>query len=76
MPNTDDDANMEYIELYNPNSEILSLSGYYLKDKSEKSFFFAGSDILQPNESKKFFRTQTKITLNNTDEELWIYDKT
>lgn len=75
MPNTDDDANLEYIELFNDSSDILFLSWYTLKDKSWKSFVFDNSYFLNPFEKKKYYRTETKILLNDIDEELFLYDK-
>ncbi|EKE27445.1 MAG: hypothetical protein ACD_3C00206G0007 [uncultured bacterium (gcode 4)] len=74
FPNTDDDANMEYIEIYNSTSEPFALSWYYLKDKSEKTFTYWENIILQPWEARKIYRSESKIILNNSDEEIWLYD--
>ena len=74
MPNTDDDTNLEYIELYNSWSLEQSLSWFILKDKSNKEFIFGSWNILLANEKKKYYRTETKILLNNSDEELYLYD--
>ena len=75
-PNTIDDANLEYIELYNSWSSNLSLSWYILKDKSEKEYVFWTWDFIESFSGKKIFRTESKILLNNSDEELYLYDNT
>lgn len=74
MPNTDNDTNDEYIEITNFSINPLSLSWFSLKDKSGKIFVF-GEINLNPSESKKFYRPETMILFNNTDEELWFFDK-
>lgn len=74
LPNTDDDATLEYIELYNSSNTIMFLSWFVLKDKSNKQFTFNDSYFLNPYEKKKYFRSETKILLNDTDEQLFIYD--
>ncbi len=74
LPNTDDDVNLEYIELHNSWDLVLSLSGYLLKDKSWKEFVFNDTFILNPLEKKKYYRTETKILLNDTDEQISLYD--
>ena len=73
LPNTIDDTNLEYIELYNSWSLELSLSWYMLKDKSWKQYIFSSWNILQANEKKKYFRPETKILLNNIGEEIYLY---
>jgi hypothetical protein len=74
FPNTDDDVNLEYIELYNSWSFSQSLSWYILKDKAQKEFTFWTWEILLSLQKKKFFRPQTKILLNNSNEELFLYN--
>lgn len=74
FPNTIDDTNLEYIELKNIWDTDIYLSWYTLKDKSEKEYIFWPDDILYSNSSQKFLRITTKIILNNTDEELFLYD--
>ena len=74
MPNTIDDVNLEYIELTNSWTLEESLSWYIIKDKSEKEFVFWSWYFLNFWESKKYFRPETKILLNNSDEEIFLYD--
>ena len=74
MPNTTDDKNLEYIEITNSWEEKINLQWYKIKDKSGKEFDFGYGDFIDSNESKKFYRTKTKILLNNTNEELYLYD--
>lgn len=72
LPNTIDDKNLEYIELHNSWTKDLSLSWYSLEDKSSKTYSFWTWEILTSNQKKKYFRTQTKIILNNVDEEIYL----
>ncbi len=73
LPNTADDANLEYIELYNDSCESINLAGVILRDASGKIFTFSGG-ILEPAAHRKVMRTESKIILNNTDESLQILD--
>lgn len=73
LPNTADDANMEYIELYNDSCESINLAGVILRDASGKTFTFSGG-TLEPAAHRKVMRTESKIILNNTDESLQILD--
>lgn len=54
----------EWIELFNPNDETVSLHGYFLKDAS-KNKPFALSDVIGPNQFLIFSKSQTKISLND-----------
>jgi hypothetical protein len=74
MPNTLDDKNLEYITLKNISDSSQSLSGYTLADKS-KSYTFSDDIFLQSGEREQFFRPQTKLVLNNSDEEIYLYNK-
>jgi len=74
MPNTIDDVNLEYIELTNSWNNIEYLNSYILKDKSQKEFIFWTWDFIESNQKIKFYRPQTKILLNNTKEELYLFN--
>lgn len=51
----------------------MSLSGYILQDASGKKYIFPDI-ILEKDETRKFYRPETKILLNNTDEILYLYN--
>lgn len=71
LPNTVDDANLEYVELRNTGCEEVDIDGWKITDASPKSYILpttripAKSNITLP-------RTISKIILNNTDESLAI----
>lgn len=73
MPNTDDDVNQEYLDIYNSSCETIDLMGISIVDASGKKYTFTGG-ILESGNHKKVYRTESKITLNNTDETLQIFD--
>jgi len=74
LPNTSDDANLEYLELYNSWSTEIDLENYILKDKSGKEYIFLQWEKLSWFDTKKVFRSETKIILNNSDEYLYLYN--
>jgi len=74
MPNTTDDKNLEYLELSNSWDSKQDISWYSIKDKSLKTFDFGYWEYLNAYEEKKYYRSTTKILLNNTNEELYLYD--
>ena len=71
FPNTVDDKNLEYIVLKNISLERQSLAGYILADK-KKEYHISEDLYLDVWEEKKFPRLETKIVLNNTNEEIKI----
>lgn len=73
LPNTADDANLEYIDLYNDSCETISLAGISLQDLSGKRYTFT-SGVLESGAYRRVARTESKIILNNTDEGLDILD--
>lgn len=52
---------------------VTILLGLYILDASGKKYTFTGG-ILESGNHKKVYRTESKITLNNTDETLQIFD--
>jgi hypothetical protein len=72
MPNTLDDKNLEYITLKNNSDISQSLSWYILADK-KKQYIFTEDIFLVSWERKQFLRLQTKLVLNNTNEEIYLY---
>ena len=74
LPNTVDDKKLEYFELYNSWSTNLNLFNYKIIDKSWKEYIFWTWIILESHIGKKFYREETGIALNNTNEKLYLYD--
>ncbi len=74
FPNTTDDKNLEYIELINISEEDIDISEYYLQDKSEKKYVFPEDEIITSGEKKRYLRPDTKLILNNSNEEIYLYD--
>jgi hypothetical protein len=50
------------------------LNNWFLQDKSGKKYFFSQDEKIESFEEKKYFRTKTKIILNNTNEEIFLYN--
>lgn len=73
MPNTIDDKNLEYITLKNTSDTSQSLSWYILADK-KKQYVFAEDISIEAWEKQDFFRPETKLILNNSDEEIYLYN--
>jgi hypothetical protein len=73
MPNTSDDKNLEYIEITNNNPEKIDITWYKIEDKSWSNFVIKNI-TLESNKSHKFYYKTTNIRLNNTNEELKLFD--
>lgn len=73
MPNTIDDKSLEYVTLKNISDTQQSLSWYVLSDK-KKQYTFSEDVFLNPDEKKQFFRTKTKLILNNTNEQIFLHN--
>ncbi|MDD2907158.1 MAG: PKD domain-containing protein [Candidatus Gracilibacteria bacterium] len=73
LPNTDDDTIDEYVGIIYDGSGSNSLSGYTLSDLSGKEYIF-NDDFFENSEVKKYYRTTTKILLNDTNETLYLKD--
>jgi hypothetical protein len=67
------DTGAEYISLLNNGSTTASLSGWQLKDKSGKTFSLSGYS-LPAGKELRLFSSATKITLNNSDETVSLFD--
>lgn len=66
----------EFIEIWNSSSEEADLSGLKLDDEEggSRSFVFPPQTILQPGAYKVFFKTETKLSLNNSGDSVRILD--
>ncbi len=72
LPNTADDALLEYVVVASDSCVPESLSGYALSDASGKSFTFGPGDAFVSTGTLKIGRNVTKITLNNENESLFL----
>jgi len=76
LPNPDgrDGDDNEFIELYNSENFEINISDFFLQDKSGKKYTFPQNTILQAGEYKAFYKRDTKIILNNSDEFVYLYN--
>lgn len=75
MPNTLDDANLEYVDIENVSCSPFFLSGTVLRDASGKQFIF-GDESLGSGSIRRMYRPESKITLNNENETLELLSST
>ena len=68
------DTGVEWIKLYNPTNELINLSGWKIKDASGKTFVFQKKEIA-PNGFLTLLSEETKIILNNSGDDLFLYDQ-
>jgi DNA/RNA endonuclease YhcR with UshA esterase domain len=63
----------EFIELYNPLDRIVSLNGWEIRTKNGKKFIIEDAEI-SSDEYLVFKQSETKLSLNNTDEMVKLFD--
>jgi len=68
------DTDGEFIELFNDSQNEINLTGWQLKDASGKGFVLKNQK-LGPAEYLILDYKTTKISLNNSDETLFLYDQ-
>mgnify|MGYP001615522497 CR=1 FL=1 len=68
------DTDAEWIELFNNGNSEINLSGWQMKDVSEKTFIFKNQTI-GAGEYIVFDYKTTKISLNNDGETLFLYNR-
>ncbi|MDD3793701.1 MAG: PKD domain-containing protein [Candidatus Gracilibacteria bacterium] len=73
MPNVAEETIDEYVQITYDGNGVNNLNGYKLSDKTGKEYIF-GDDLFLPDESKKYYRPQTMVVLNNSDEEVYLKD--
>ena len=74
LPNpTGNDAVGEWVELFNGGKSAVLINGWSLKNGSGKKVFLKNERI-DAGEHLVLKRTNTKLTLRNTDETLFLYD--
>lgn len=85
MPNPDDDNDAsEWIEIYNDSAEVMELTGYSLKDASDKTYLFSttisgkGFRVIPKSESKLGLNNdkETVILTNDKNEQIDIFEYT
>lgn len=75
-----DEAENEFIELYNFGESTFDLSGWQLDDgnlEDDKIYLFDNEDLnyfLAPGEFITFFRPETNLTLNNDADAVYLFD--
>jgi hypothetical protein len=70
------DNEEEWIELTNGGTSPIDLGNWTITDASGKSFTFPGGTIIQPGESLVIYRTESGISLNNSNESIQLADYT
>ncbi len=65
----------EYITLFNDGDATVLLTGWQVKDKSGKSFSLS-SYAIAPKSELVLFSSATKLSLNNSDEVISLFDST
>jgi len=71
FPNTINDSELEYIVIENTSNKEMNLKWYSISDKSWKKYVFKEFNFTW-NSNKKYYRSETKILLNNSKEELYL----
>jgi len=78
LPNPEGkDTNNEFIEITNSSDQAINIKNFSLDDgeKGSKPYIFTEETIIQPNSSKAFYNSQTKIALNNTIDSARLFDQ-
>lgn len=74
LPNpTGDDAGKEFIELYNPTQDSISMQGCTLKLNNEPKQFALPNAVISPGQFIVFYDSETGLTLtNSTAKTVWL----
>ncbi len=73
LPNTIDDANLEYIDIANTGCASVDIGWYTLSDKV-KSYVFPSPSVIDAHTTYRVGRPSSRVELNNTNEELTLRD--
>ena len=71
LPNPEGSDDQEWIELYNPNNQDINLNNWIIKDITSS---FEINKIIKANDYLLIKREDSKIALNNSNEELQLLD--
>jgi hypothetical protein len=75
LPNPKSGFDGEYIEIANSGSKPVDLHGWKIKDASKsKGYQFKEHEILNPGEYLTIYKLDSKISLNNSNETVYLYD--
>jgi hypothetical protein len=75
LPNPAGSSDDEYIEIANDDDKIADLYGWKIKDSSKsKGYQFKEHTLLNPGEYLAIYRPESKISLNNSTESVYLYD--
>jgi hypothetical protein len=69
------DTNDEFIELLNVSALAVDIGGWKLDDNyhgGSRPFVIPGGTWIQPGQFLVFFRSQTKVALNDPGDEIWL----
>ncbi len=69
------DYNDEFIELYNTGTQGIDIGGWMLDDKyhgGSRPFVIPGGTWIAPKQFLVFFRSRTRIALNESSDEIWL----
>lgn len=65
----------EYIEIYNFGDKNIDLTGFILKDATRSGgYVFPAETDLRPGEFLLIYKSVSKISLNNTEEQIYLLD--
>lgn len=71
-PSTSSGRVGEFAEIFNNGKEAVNLSGWYLKTTAKTKFVLSGE--IKPGGFLVFKKPDLKLSLNNTDGQLFLYD--
>lgn len=81
-PNDQEEKVGEWVELFNQGLQDVNVEGFVLKDKTDSHRLIIstehtlGSTVIQPNEFITIKRNHSSFSLNNTDDEIYLFDST
>lgn len=75
LPNPEGSDEAEFIEIFSNNEATVDLGGFVLDDADggSKSYTIPVGTIIKPGQYLAFFRTETKIALNNDKDEIRFF---